>query len=136
MPTIWDKIRELHKVSIKSKVMFSWKYRDELEKLMEMVEETIEKEIVSNYEVISISYGNNYFKIRVKNTEEWIEKLLNCVLRYNKNDERYWYINLEIAVHQFSKRTQNHEIWKFHIMDKENILKLFLSNLIKIIEDL
>jgi len=37
---------------------------------MEMVEETIEKEIVSNYEVISISYGNNYFKIRVKNTEE------------------------------------------------------------------
>lgn len=138
MPTIWDKIRQFYKEkeTIKSKVMFSWKYRDELEKLMEMLENMIEKEIVTKYEVISISYWNNYFKVRLKNSEEWIEKLLNCALKYTKNDERYWYINPEIWVHQFSKKTVIHEIWKFHIMDKENILKLFLNNLIKIIEDL
>ncbi|MDD4151281.1 MAG: hypothetical protein PHR68_01580 [Candidatus Gracilibacteria bacterium] len=138
MPTIGDKIRQFYKEkeTIKSKVMFSGKYRDELEKLMEMLENMIEKEIVTKYEVISISYGNNYFKVRLKNSEEGIEKLLNCALKYTKNDERYGYINPEIGVHQFSKKTVIHEIGKFHIMDKENILKLFLNNLIKIIEDL
>jgi len=40
----------------------------------------IELEIVPNHKISSMTYGNNFFKLKVADFDEWIEKLINCVL--------------------------------------------------------
>lgn len=132
MATVWDKIREFHKNkdAIKSRVMFNWKYFQELEKLMEMVEEFVEKEIVPNYAIDYVNYWNSNLKIKVNNTEEWIERLINCVFKYNQNNDlKYWYIHLEFLVSELSQRTKAYSSGKFLISDKNKIMTAFSEKL-------
>lgn len=132
MATVWDKIRQFYveKNAIRSKVKFDWKYYKELESLMEALEELVEKDIVPNYPVEYTNYGNSNIKIKINDEINDIERLINCVLKYNKNDERYWYINLEFQITEFSKNKKIFEAGKFLIKDKEKLIKKFTSDLI------
>jgi hypothetical protein len=131
MATVWDKIRQFYeeKKTIKSKVMFNWKYYKELEDLMEKIEGLVEKEIVPNYPIEYISYWNSNIKVKVDDRENDIERLINCALEYTKNDERYWYINLKFLVTEFSQNKKVFDSGKFFIRDKDKILAKFLNDL-------
>lgn len=138
MATVWDKIRQFYeeKNAIRSKVKFNGNYFKELENLMEKIEGLIETDIVPNFAVEYTNYWNSNVKIKIDDRENDIERLINCVLEYTKNDERYGYINLKFQITEFSQNKKVFDSGKFFIKDTEKILKKFMSDLKPIITEI
>jgi len=124
------RLKETEKNSVKSRVKFIWKFKDELEKTIDMVEAAIEKDLHKHVGVDSIAYGKNNLKIRIYDEEQGRSRLVNCVFRYDKTDIRYGNTNIELASSETSKKPRLHFVWKFNIMDREKIVEKVLKDLI------
>ncbi|EKD44384.1 MAG: hypothetical protein ACD_71C00154G0001 [uncultured bacterium (gcode 4)] len=124
------RLRELERNSIKSRVKFIWKFKDEIEKTIDMVEAALEKDLRKYFEVDSIVYGKNNLKIRMHDEEQGIVRIINCVFRYDKTDIRYGNTNIELVSSETSKRPKFHTVWKFSILDREKIVEKVLKDLI------
>jgi len=129
-----DQLRDLQKVPNKSKVKFSWDFENEIEKLMKMIEKSINKEIAPKYRIEYCNYWKNNLKIKINDNDKLIEKLIAFNLAYNNTDERYWYIDPQFLVNELWKKTKVIGMWKISIMDKENIIEKFIKILLSIIE--
>lgn len=130
------RLREIETNSIKSRVKFIWKFKDELEKTIDMVEAAIEKNLHKHIGVDSIAYGKNNLKIRIHDEEQGRSRLVNCVFRYDKTDIRYGNTNIELASSETSKKPRLHFVWKFSILDREKIVEKVMKDLIASIRDM
>lgn len=135
MKTTLELMRELQKVSNKSKVKFSWDFEKELKSLMNQVEIAVKKHIIPNYKVEYTSYSNSSMKIKINDTDKSISKLITCNFTYNKTDERYWYVDPQLLSSELSKKIKVHGIGKFPILEKERIVDTFIKTLLAVIEE-
>lgn len=135
MKTTLELMRELQKVSNKSKVKFSWDFEKELKSLMNQVEVAVKKYIIPKYRVEYTSYSNSSVKIKINDTDKSISKLITCNFTYNKTDERYWYVDPQILSSQISQKTKVHGMGKFPILEKERIVETFIKTLLAVIEE-
>lgn len=82
---------------VRSTVMFQGKYKEELQKTMDLVEKAIEDESGKHYIVDSILGGNNNLKVRIDDPEQGVERIVNCIFRHHHTDERYGNINIDLV---------------------------------------
>lgn len=134
MKNTLDQIKDLKKVSNKSKVKFNWDFAAEMEKLVNGVEKSIEKNILKKYKVEYTSFARTSIKIKINDTEKSIEKLITCNFTYNKTDERYGYVDPQFLVNEIWKKTKIYDMWKNSILDTDEIIRKFIKMLISIIE--
>lgn len=135
MKTTLELMRELQKVSNKSKVKFSWNFEKELKSLMNQVEVAVKKYIIPKYRVEYTSYSNSSVKIKINDTDKSISKLITCNFTYNKTDERYWYVDPQILSSQISQKTKILGMGKFPILEKDRIVETFIKTLLAVIEE-
>lgn len=122
--------------TIRSRVKFSWKFEDELQATIDVVEEEIENELHKYFGVWSILSGKNNIKIRINDEEKNIQRIVNCVFRYNNTDEKYWNVDIELASSQLSKKPNIKHIWKFKVLDRKNIVENIMEYLIEWINEI
>lgn len=130
------KIKELQLNKINSKVKFAGKFQEELQKSIDSVEKFIEKELPKHFQVGSILSWKNNLKIRINDKEKNIQRIVNCVFRYDKKDERYGNTNIELASSELSKKPNLHYVGKFSITDTEGIKERILKDLIEWINEI
>lgn len=135
--SIEDQIREaeINRLNIKSKVMFQWNFVEEVEKLINESEVLIREKIIKNYWVEYTEFWNHSFKIKIKDKNLMVEKLIACNFTYKKNDEKYGYIDPQFIVTQKWSKTKIYDAGKFKIWDKKIILDKIISQTIEIIEE-
>lgn len=126
---------ELESTSIKSKVKFQWDFHGELEKLMEVVEDVVRKEVIPNYWVEYTEFGTHSMKVKIKDKSLMIEKLVVCNFTYHKNDEKFWYIEPEFIISEKSQKTKKYSLWRFTITHTDEIIKAFIKKMIDVIEE-
>jgi len=135
--SIEDQIREaeINRLNIKSNVMFQWNFVEEVEKLVDASEVLIREKIIKNYGVEYTEFWNHSFKVKIKDKNIMVEKLIACNFTYKKNDEKFWYIDPQFVVTQKWAKTKIYDVWKFKIWDKKIILENIISQTIDIIEE-
>ncbi|MCK9272704.1 hypothetical protein M0P65_04110 [Candidatus Gracilibacteria bacterium] len=124
------KMKEAQAGGIKSKVRFKGKFEDEFGKTVDLVEDFLEKELEKHFKLDSIISGNNNLKIRVNDAEQGIQRIVNCVFRYDKTDIKFGYTHIELASSELSKKSKLHYVGKFSITNREKIKEKILKDLI------
>lgn len=81
----------------RSTVMFQCYFREELEKTIELVEQTIGQYSGDALTVDSIVSGNHNLKIHLTQSEHRIEMIVNCVFRYRPKDAKYGYVDIDLT---------------------------------------
>lgn len=113
--------------------MFQGKFRDEISKLMDLVETVIESDLSEYYTIESITPGNHNIKIRISDKENGQQTIINCVFRYRHDDERYGHIDIDLNSSGLSKRPYYYYVGKFHIIDysliTENIVRGMMASM-------
>lgn len=116
---------------IRSKVMFQGNFKEELQKVLDVIENAIEKDLPDRFVVDSILGGSNNLKVRIDDQEEGVERIVNCIFRHHHNDERYGNIHIDLAISGLGVRPRFHTVGKFSLLDqemmKEKVLKDFVD---------
>ena len=130
-----EELKEYNNLWIKSKIKFQWDFKETLEKLVWKLKTNIAKEIIPNYGVEYTAYWTQIIKVKIKDKNLMVEKLITCTLFFSKNDEIYWYVTpLFTSVEKWQK-TRKHELDKFSISKNEEIVKAVVGKLVEIIEE-
>lgn len=115
---------------IRSTVMFQGKYKEELQKTMDLIEKAIENESWKHFIVDSILGGNNNLKVRIDDTEQGVERIVNCMFRHHHMDERYGNIHIDLVTTGFGIKSTLHEVGKFNVLDRKTIIENILRDLL------
>ncbi|MDD2916964.1 MAG: hypothetical protein PHH70_03935 [Candidatus Gracilibacteria bacterium] len=124
------KSKETDLKPIRSTVMFQGKYKEELQKTMDMVEKAIEDESGKHYIVDSILGGNNNLKVRIDDQEQGVERIVNCMFRHHHTDERYGNIHIDLVTTGLGIKSTLHNVGKFSVLDRETIKKRVLKDIL------
>lgn len=135
MSSLLKQIQELKKQPNKSKVQFQWNFHKELEQIIDRVEEEIQKKIIPNYGVVYTEYGAQNMKIKIKDSNLMIEKLISCNFFYKKNDEKFGYITPLFSSAELWQKTRNYSLEKFVISEHDKIIASFMEKLVEVIEE-
>ena len=122
--------------SINSKLKFTKKFPDELEKTIEMLENAIQNELDKLYEAVSIETSSHMLKIRIKDEEQHIDRIVNCMFVYNIKDEAFGYADIELVSNEFSKKPRVHTVWRFYILDREQIIEKVINKMLASLEQI
>ena len=76
--------------------MFQGKYKEALCQMMDMLEYAIEHDLTEHFIVDSILGGSHNLKVRIDDTDQGIERIVNCMFRHTHTDERYGYISIDL----------------------------------------
>lgn len=120
----------------RSTVMFQGKFRDELEKTMELVEQKIKQYRGNLFTVNSVISGNNNLKIRLTQSEHHIEMIINCVFRYRPKDEKYGYIDIDLTSSGFWRQWEYYYVGKFSVLDRGVIVERILNEMIDCVREI
>lgn len=115
---------------IRSKVMFGGKYKEALENLMQMLEDTFEWAEAEHFVIDSVIPGNNNIRLRITETEMGEQVIVNCVFWYHHNDQRYGLINIDLVTTGYKQKTKTQFVGTFGILDHENIKNRVCNDLI------
>lgn len=74
----------------------------------------------------SLDTTANSIKIRVEYEGE--DKLIHCIFRYQKNDEKFGHIHIEITLSSRSEKTKSHFAGKFSVIDHKGIEEALLKD--------
>ena len=134
---VFDEIKQLEKEknSIKSKSMFDDDFFGQLDNLLESLEKLVSDKIIPKYKIEYTSFWNYEAKIKVNDTEKFLNKLITIKLTYKKNDIKFWYIHPEILSDEKWQKTITHKLWKFKIDEHKIILDLIIEKMIEVIEE-
>ncbi len=110
-----------------SKVMFQWKFKEELVKTIDLLALQLEKDIPSIAILHSLDTWANNIKIRVEYEGE--DKLINAIFRYSHNDEKFGHIHIEITLSSHSEKTKSHFMGKFSVIDHKGIEKALMKDI-------
>jgi len=130
------KLRESESKTIRSKVKFVWVFKDELKQTLDILEQKIEKEVQKHFKIWYITLWNNYIKLKINDEEKKIVRIINCVFRYDRSDEKYWNVDIEFESTELSKKPHFHYVWKYNILDREKIIEKVLNDLIASIDEI
>ncbi len=97
---------------------------------MDMLEETIESEMVGKLEISSIIPGNTNLKIRI--CDEHGSRIVNCVFRYHHNETKFGNIHVDLVTSALGKKPKTHVVGKFLVTDYESIRERVIADLIAI----
>ena len=135
MNSILKELEEYRNLWIQSKIKFHWNFHKILEELVWELEVSISKEIIPNYWIVYTSYWTQIIKIKMKDKNLMTEKLISCNLFHSKNDKTYWYVTPIFASAEKSQKTKRHELPKFSLSNKGDIVKAITAKLLDIIEE-
>ncbi|NDK19263.1 hypothetical protein GW819_00290 [Candidatus Gracilibacteria bacterium] len=121
---------------IRSTVMFQGKYKEELQKTMDIVEKAIEDESGKHFIVDSILGGNNNLKVRIDDQEQGVERIVNCMFRHHHTDERYGNIKIELVTTGLKIKSKLHIVGKFHILDRDVIKEKILKDILICVKEI
>jgi len=133
--TSLKELEEERNLWIKSKKKFGWDFKQLLKDLVSALEIGIAEKIIKNYWVEYTSYWDQIIKVKIKDKDLMIEKLVTCTLFHNSNDERYWNITPIFVSTEKWQKAKKYELKSFSIMDKEVVVERVIKKLIGIIEE-
>lgn len=114
---------DLWKTSIKSKAKFSGDYKEELKKLVDLLDRTFEEKTDwGRFRIDSAAASRTNVRLRISDAEFGDELIVNCVLWYHHTDEKFGYVNVDLVTTGFSKKPETLFVGKFSITDHEAIL--------------
>ena len=135
--SIEDQMREMEidRLNIKSRVQYQWNFRDDVEKLVESLEPLVAEQVIKNYGVEYTEYSNHSMRIKIKDKNMMIEKLISCNFTYKPNDEKFGYIIPEFVVTEKGQKTKNYDMKKHKLENTKTILDDVMESLLEIIEE-
>jgi len=133
--TSLKEIEEERNLWIKSKKKFGWDFKQLLKDLVSALETGITDKIIKNYWVEYTSYWDQIIKVKIKDKDLMIEKLITCTLFYNKNDIRYGNITPIFVSEEKWQKAKKYELKSFSIMDKEDIVEKVVKKLEEIVDE-
>lgn len=120
---------------IRSTVMFQWKYKEELQKTMDILEKAIEEDLSDYFIVDSILGGNNNLKVRIDDQDQGVERIVNCMFRHHHTDERYGNIHIDLVTTGLGMKSKLHNVGKFGILDRGTIKERVLKDLVACVKE-
>ena len=135
MSLLWEKMKEYYREPIKSKMKFNWDFYKLLEEIIESIEKKVIEKVEPNYWVSFTQYWDQIIKVKIKDDNLMVEKLITCNIDYSKNDERYGYVIPKFSSEEKWQKPRKYKLEKFTITDKEKIVDAFINKLIQIIEE-
>ena len=120
---------------IKSRMKFGWDFKELLKELISALEVGVAEKIIKNYGVEYTSYWDQIIKIKIKDKNLMIEKLIICTLVYNNNDKRYWNITPIFVSEEKWQKPKKHQLKSFSIMDTKIVVDAIVEKLEEIIEE-
>lgn len=133
--TSLKELEEERNLWIKSKRKFDWDFKQLLKDFVSNIEISITEKIIKNYWVEYTSYWDQIIKVKVKDKNLMIEKLITCTLFYNKNDIRYWYITPLFVSEEKWQKAKKYELSRFSITDNDIIVNSIINKLEEVIEE-
>jgi hypothetical protein len=135
--SVEDQMREMEidRLTIKSRVQYQWNFRDDIEKLVESIEPLVAEQVLKNYGVEYTEYSNNSMRIKIKDKNMMIEKLISCNFTYKANDEKFGHITPQFIVTEKWQKTKNYEMKKHKLTNTDAILRDVMESLLEIIEE-
>lgn len=120
----------------KSKIKFCWDFKWELKKLVNLIIEKLE-DLNEKIQIIEfIDPSNNSIKIKINDRERKINRTIDCIIRYDNNDEKYGNCNIELVAKELSKKARIYYVWKFEIKENIKIVEKIIEKLIISIEEI
>ena len=116
--------------------MFQGKFRDELEKTMDFIEQTIDQYNGDWFDIDSVTSGNNNLKVRLTETEHNMEMIVNCVFRYHHNDERFGYIDIDLTSSGLRRKSEYYYVGKFSILDRDTMKERILMGIVDCVREI
>ncbi|MDD2745258.1 MAG: hypothetical protein PHU93_01855 [Candidatus Gracilibacteria bacterium] len=104
-----------------SKMKFTGKFKDELQKVSTMLETSFENATGHSFEIDAIVPGNNNIRLKISSEELAAEMQINCIFWYHHDDERYGRLNIDLATSGFSRKGKVKFVGTFDILDQETI---------------
>lgn len=123
-------LKRLKKKSINSKVKFRDDFKWLINKALIDIESWIKNEIWTKYNIKYFDIWNNNIKIKIEDKNKNLEKLIDCILRHTKAEEQYWYVIVEIVIHEYSKKQKSYILWKYSIKNS-NLITYSITDKIK-----
>lgn len=96
----------------------------------------IEKQLVKKLCITSLSVSNYSIKIWVEDEERFISRIVNCIFRYDANNKKFGYCNIELNSTEVSKKPRLQFIGKFGILEREKIISAVLHDFEKSLEEI
>lgn len=113
---------DLGRKSINSRAKFAGKYKDELAKLYDVLDENFEKETDwGHFNMDSVATAGNNIRFRVSDPEYGSQLLVNCVFWYHHSDEKYGYVNVDLVTTGLGRKAETKLVGKFNITAREEI---------------
>ncbi|MDQ1343521.1 MAG: hypothetical protein QG650_240 [Patescibacteria group bacterium] len=126
---------DLWRKSIKSKSRFTGKYKEELEKLIDLLDRTFEEETEwGHFRIDSVMSARNNIRLRISDPEFGAELIVNCVFWYHHTDERYGYVNIDLVISGLSRKPEPRLVGKFGITDHDTIRAKVCHDLMKCVK--
>ncbi len=120
----------------RSTVMFQGNFRDELQKTIDLMEQTIEEYKEDAFEIDSVMAGGHNLKIRLTENEHNTEMIINCVFRYHHKDEKYGYVDIDLTTSGFWRKSEYYYVGKFSILDRDTIQERILAEIIECMKEI
>jgi hypothetical protein len=74
-------------------------------------------------------------RIKIKDKNMMIEKLISCNFTYKPNDEKFGYITPEFVITEKGQKTKNYDMKKHKLENTKTILDDVMESLLEIIEE-
>jgi len=126
---------EIDRLNIKSRVQYQGNFREDVEKLVESFEPLVAEKVIKNYWVEYTEYGNNSMRVKIKDKNLMIEKLITCNFTYKPNDEKFGYVIPQFVVVEKWQKTKNYEMKKHELWNQKAIFADVMESLLEIIEE-
>jgi len=137
MKTLEEQIKDraITRWNIKSKVKFQGDFNIELEAIVDAMQPLVAEQVIKNYQVEYTEYGTQYMKVKIKDTNLMIDKLIACNFTFKANDEKFGYVTPEFIVSGKSRKSKVYTLKKYPIWETENILRDVMIQLLEIVEE-
>jgi len=127
---------QIPKTWIRSKAKFTKNFSEELSLTIQEVWEFLDTELEKNYQVeyVDISWRN--IKIKIEDEEKFIFRIVNCVFENNSTDEKFGNTRIDLTFTELSKKPRYAVVWKFNILERENIKIQTLKQIVIWLEEI
>ena len=124
------------KPRITSKVKFGGDFGEELKSTIASVVDSIEKNLVKKLAISSLSTNNYSIKLWIDDDERFIHRILNVIFRYDANNKKFGYCNIELHSTETSKKARLHYVGKFAILDRNEIVTAICTDIERSLEEI
>ena len=96
-----------------------------------MLETECGKSLQERYLVDSIISKLNEIKIRIDDRDHHIDMIINIILRYNNDDEKYGHVHVEIVFSGMSEKPKSDFLGKYLVIDRQKLTTDITTHLMR-----